>query len=161
MTDNDEERTPGDPAAPEHDAFLMELGRATYTAARVAGVCFDLLRVLGATPSHEMYEDPLGTLQSRLRGLAKRRPDVSDLPEFLEKLDGARRARNDLLHAFPVRDGLYRRTAPPEDRIRELFTVESLNEITRQLDETARLGNAVLYFDDGASVRAWYDAGGS
>lgn len=42
MTDTDAE-FPGDVDHPDHDAFLLELGRATFVAAGLAGIAFDVL----------------------------------------------------------------------------------------------------------------------
>ena len=97
--------SPGDPRHSEFPEFLMRLGAATYEAARVAGICFDSAHVLGSAPSEAMYNDPLGTLKTRMVELARHAPELPGLSEFLDKLQKARVTRNDLLHALPVRDG--------------------------------------------------------
>jgi hypothetical protein len=97
----------GNPGHPDHDAWLLELGRVTYAASRVAGTCFDLARVLGDVESADMYSDPLDTLINRLKPIA-RREGVPGMAEFIEQLDAAREDRNDLLHALPVANGQQR-----------------------------------------------------
>ena len=58
---------PGDPNHHDHEAYLLELGRATYAAAGLAGIAFDVLRIHGGFDSADLYSDPLGTLQGRLK----------------------------------------------------------------------------------------------
>lgn len=106
--DDNESQHPGDPRHPDHESWLLELCRAAYAAARAAGICFDLARVLGDVESADVYSDPLGTLISRLHPVARKR-EVPSLIEFIERLDGARTDRNDLMHALPVLHGLHRR----------------------------------------------------
>ena len=43
MTSNTE--WAGDPGHPSHNDYLLELGRATYAAAGLAGIAFDVLRI--------------------------------------------------------------------------------------------------------------------
>jgi hypothetical protein len=119
-------------------------------------IATDLLRALGDVPDDAMYSDPLGTLENRLRGLVKRRPDVTELAAFVERLGRAREDRNDLIHALPVHDGLYRRT---KNRVREFFTVESLDALSVQLAATYSEGLRILYRNDGVEVDAWYARG--
>lgn len=57
---------PGDPRHELHGGWLLELGRTTYIASRVAGICFDVLRVRADARSRDLYRDPLGDLQKKL-----------------------------------------------------------------------------------------------
>ncbi|MCX6399847.1 MAG: hypothetical protein NTX33_07965 [Propionibacteriales bacterium] len=155
MTDTSPEH-PGDPRHPEHEAWLLELGRATYAAARVAGICFDLARVVGEVESTDMYSDPLGTLLGRLRSIAGL-DLLSGLPEFVEQVDAAREDRNDLLHALPVLHGLHRRKTKDPAYVRNFFDLEQLSAVTEQLSDAARQGNQLLYQDGGEAVRRWYE----
>ena len=36
---------PGDPRHPVHEKYLLALGKTTYQAAFLTGVCYDILRV--------------------------------------------------------------------------------------------------------------------
>ena len=151
-------RYAGNPRHPDHEAWLLELGRATYSASRVAGICFDLARILGGVESADMYSDPLGTLINRLQPIG-RRGDVDGLAEFIEQLGAAREDRNDLLHALPVADGLHRRKTSEPAYVRNFFDVEDLAAVISSLTATARVGNGLLYQDGGAAVRRWYERG--
>lgn len=97
---------PGDPGHPDHEEYLLELGRATYAAAGLSGIAFDVLRIHGGFDSAALYSDPLGTLENRLHSSG---PCLEDINEFLSLLSRAREARNDLIHALPVKHGLHRR----------------------------------------------------
>ncbi|MGL5862988.1 MAG: hypothetical protein ACRCY9_17215 [Phycicoccus sp.] len=154
MTDH-EAAHPGDPRHPEHEAWLLELGRATFAAARVAGICFDLARILGGHPSEDMYTDQLGHLISRLKKMAARADQVPGLAEFIDDLEPARIDRNDLLHALPVAHGLYRRT-DDLSYVRNFDEIEDLAQVTATLQAVAATGNRLLYQDDGAAIRRWY-----
>ncbi|MEW1990134.1 hypothetical protein AB0365_16965 [Brevibacterium casei] len=96
------------PGHPDHEEYLLELGRATYAAAGLAGIAFDVLRIHGRFESAALYNDPLGTLENRLKGI---RPPLDGIDEFLSLLAEARVVRNDLIHALPVKQGLHRRTS--------------------------------------------------
>lgn len=150
----------GDPRHPDHDAFLAELGGATYASLCVAGISFDILRVFDHVPSPQMYNDPLGALLKRLRGLSARQPGLLGLGEFIETLEAALETRNDLLHALPVQNGLHRRTSKDLSRVRNFFTVEDLRAATLELQRAHRAGSTLLYHDGGTAVQAWYEAGG-
>ena len=152
---------PGDPRHPQHPEFLAARGEATYAASRVAGICFDVLRVLASAKSQDMYNDPLGKLETRLRGLLNRDPSIPHLADFHSLLGPARDTRNDLLHALPVKDGLHRRKANDATQVRNFYTVEDLKAATAELDAVWKKGSNVLYADEGSSVQAWYLAGGS
>lgn len=142
----------GRPESPNHNAWLLELGQTTRAAAQLATICFDLARILGGVDETLMYDDPLGTLQRRLTRLdAQRFPELS---EFLPVLDSARRQRNDVLHAFLVRDGLFRRTANG-GYDQAFYSVEDLRVAKEQIDAASRLGNRVLYSNGGKIVEAW------
>ncbi len=56
---------------PGHDAFVLELGRAAFLNARLAVVCFDILRVWGGRDAADLYNDPLGGLIKKLETLSK------------------------------------------------------------------------------------------
>ena len=151
-------RYAGDPQDADHEAWLLELGRATYAAARLAGVCFDLARVLGGVESGDMYSDPLGTLINRLRPIGQH-GDVPGLADFLNQLSDARDDRNDLLHALPVAHGLHRRKTKNLGYVRNFYDVEALSAVASSLEAAARVGNGLLYQDGGAAVRRWYERG--
>ncbi|MFK4083651.1 hypothetical protein ACI2LF_06050 [Kribbella sp. NPDC020789] len=150
---------PGDPRHPEHDLFITALGEATYMAARLAGICFDILRVFDRQISASLYPDPLGTLQRKVAELARNSETPPPrLLDFAARLAEAVMTRNDLTHALPVKDGLLRHRG--NVRI-EFYSVESVQEVTARLDATWRLGSEILYHDGGASIEAWYRDGGS
>ena len=86
---------PGDPQHPRHEEYLLELGRATYVAASLAGIAFDILRVHDGIDSVALYNDPLGRLKMRLE---KAELPLNGMEEFLELLEESRVARNDLIH---------------------------------------------------------------
>lgn len=145
----------GDPRHPEHEEWLLELGRATYAASRVAGICFDLARVFGSVDSAAMYSDPLGVLINRLKPLGNK-GSVPGLAPFIGQLEAAREDRNDLLHALPVAHGLHRRKSKEPHYVRNFFDIEDLKRVTQSLSEAARRGNTLLYHDGGVAVQAWY-----
>lgn len=145
----------GDQNHPEHVAWITELGRATFEAARVAGTCFDLARVLGGVDSTEMYSDPLGRLISRL-GPLQTRATLPGMSAYLNQLEGARKDRNDLLHALPVADGLHRRKSDDPYYVRNFFDVEDLAVVTHSLAAAAAEGNRLLYLDGGQAIQDWY-----
>lgn len=74
-----EAQYPGDPRHPDHPEWLLELGRATYAAAGLSGIAFDLLRVHSGLESKDLYKDPLGRLLEKLR---KSPPAVDGDREF-------------------------------------------------------------------------------
>ena len=147
---------PGDTRHPEHEEYLRELGRATYWAALLAGVAFDLLRVFGRVRSAAMYDDPLGALEKKLQSLSVSRKDLPGLDEFLNELKLARGARNDLIHALPVQHGLHRRRAKDLHYVRNFFTIEDLASVAKEFSDVTRRGNRLLYHDGGAAIRSWY-----
>jgi len=148
----------GNPHHPDHGEFLRELGRATFAAAHLAGICFNVIRVLDRVPSDEMYSDALGDLEVRLRALQKRQPDLPGLAELLTVLPSARQTRNDLLHALPVRDGLHRRKTQDLHFVRNFYSVADLENAANEIEAARKVGNRVLHGDGGAAVRAWADA---
>lgn len=143
----------GDPGHPNHEVYLLELGRATYAAAGLAGIAFDVLRIHGGFDSAALYSDPLGTLENRLRGS---RPQLQGIDEFIELLGQARIMRNDLIHALPVKHGLHRRLTKDLGYVRNFYSVESLRDARELFERARRRGNEVLYSDGGAAVRRWY-----
>lgn len=146
---------PGDARHPEHDAFLLELGRSTYQLARVAGACFDILRVLGDHEADELYGDTLGRTVRRLRELADKRPELTDLRALQESLANCLETRNDLQHALPVAGGLQRRRPTDPHFVKDYFTVEALAATTAAFRDVHVALTNVLYRDDGAAVKAW------
>ena len=149
----------GDPRHADHERWLLELGRATYAAARIAGICFDLARVLGDVESSAMYSDPLGVVIRRLRPVTAQ-GTVPGLEDFIRCVEAARDDRNDLLHALPVRHGLHRRRTRDPMYVREFYDVEHLAAVATSLDAAARAGNRLLYHDGGVAVRRWYERAG-
>lgn len=147
---------PGDTRHPQHEEYLRELGRATYWAARLAGIAFDLLRVFGRVRSAAMYDDPLGALEKKLQALRGQRKDLLGLDEFLNELKLARGARNDLIHALPVQHGLHRRRAKDLHYVRNFFTIEDLASVAKEFRDVSLKGNNLLYHDGGAAIRSWY-----
>jgi len=142
----------GNPAHPDHDRWLLELGRVTREAARLTTICFDLARMVGGVDAEPLFSDPLGGLEMRLREL-----DCSEsqpMKDFLAALDTARRTRNDVTHALLVTDGLLRRnTQRRYDR--GFSTVESLSEAATELRFAARIGIALLDANGGDVIDAW------
>lgn len=59
-----------------------------------------------------------------------------------------------LVHALPVKHGLYRRTAKDRSRVVNFFDVEDLDAATATLNATCASGNRILYHDGGAAVAA-------
>lgn len=148
----------GNQDSPNHDAWLAALGRATYACSCLAGIAFDLLRVLGSHDSASLYNDPLGRLESKLQGFHKH-TRFPEMDIFMTLLGPAIVTRNDLLHALPVRDGLHRRSTRDPYYVRDFFTVESLDAVTAECLAASRAGGEALYRDGGAAVRAWYEKG--
>ncbi len=145
----------GDPGHPSHNDYLLELGRATYAAAGLAGIAFDVLRIHGGVDSAGLYSDPLGTLQGRLNNNP---PPLDGIDGFLVLLDEARKMRNDLAHSLPVKHGLHRRTTKDLDYVRNFYTVESLREARTLFEKARRKGSQVLYSDGGEAIKRWYSA---
>lgn len=142
----------GDPNHPDHDTWILELGRVARAAAQLATTCFDLARIVGGVSEQMMYDDPLGGLQQRLSGI-----EPAALPlmfDFLAALESARHTRNDVMHAFLVRDGLLRRSTK-RGYDRDFYTVRSLIDAREQLEAASRMGNRILYANGGDFVEAW------
>jgi hypothetical protein len=150
---------PGDPNHPDHEQWLLELGRANYAAARLGGVVFDILRVHGGHASADLYKDTLGQLAKKLTSITD--AAVSGIAAFRTDLEAARDTRNDLAHALPVLYGLHRRRADDLDFVRNFFSVEAISDVTAELDRCHQKGSAVLHGDGGAALQAWYAKGGS
>jgi hypothetical protein len=145
----------GNPASHEHEAWLLELGRVTRAAAQLATICFDLARIVGGIGEEQLYDDPLGGLQRRL--LLIDATELPEMPQFMDALDAARRIRNDVAHAFLVRDGLFRRSAGGRHE-REFYTVASLQSARTRIEAASRLGDQVLHTNGGARIGAWRQA---
>lgn len=143
----------GDPGHPDHVTYLLELGRATYAAAGLAGIAFDVLRIHSGVDSAALYSDPLGALENRLRSS---RPALDGIDEFVSLLGDARIVRNDLLHALPVKHGLHRRMTKDIGYVRDFYSVESLREARELFERARRRGNEVLYSDGGEAIKRWY-----
>ena len=69
--------------------------------------------------------------------------------------------RIDLAHALPVKDGLHRRVTRDLHYVRNFFHVEDVAAAAQELEHAWQEGSRILYHDGGASVNAWYAAGGS
>lgn len=147
---------PGDPRHPDHDVWLLELGRATYAAASLSGIAFDVLRVHSGIASETLYKDPFGTLLGRLRDNP---PALDGMQEFLDLGREALTARNDVMHALPVLHGLHRRRSDDLAYVRNYFDLEALREATAAMVTAHRKGNNVLYADGGTAVRRWVEGG--
>lgn len=146
---------PGDPHHPNHTEWLLELGRASYVATRVAGISFDILRVFGEHISESLYEDPLGGLEAKLRKLHKQESTLPGMEEFLISLEKARITRNDLLHALPTKNGLLRRLKSDPTYLREFYDILDLVKAKNEMTEAWHIGSRLLYHDGGAAVASW------
>lgn len=147
---------PGDPRHPEHTDWLLELGRATYAAAGLSGIAFDLLRVHSGFESGDLYKDPLGRLLDKLRTSP---PAVEGIEDFITLAKEALMVRNDVLHALPVLHGLHRRRSDDHGYVRNYCDLDSLREATQVMGNASRKGNEVLYADGGEAVRRWAESG--
>lgn len=147
---------PGDPRHPEHTDWLLELGRATYAAAGLSGIAFDLLRVHSGFESGDLYKDPLGRLLEKLRTSP---PTVEGIEDFIALAEEALVVRNDVLHALPVLHGLHRRRSDDLGYVRNYYDLNSLREATQVMENASRQGNEVLYADGGEAVRRWVESG--
>lgn len=147
---------PGDPRHPDHEEWLLELGRATYVAAGLSGIAFDILRVHAGKESKDLYKDPLGRL---LRLLRDNPPVLDGMQDFMDLAEKALTTRNDLLHALPVLHGLHRRRSDDLSYVRNYFDLEALREATAIMTMARRKGNEVLYADGGEGVRRWTEGG--
>ena len=146
---------PGDPRHLDHSEFLLELGHATYAASRLAGIAFDILRVHKDALSADLYNDPLGRLEKKLREFP---PDgLPGLEEFMTQLASARTSRNDLLHALPVQNGLHRRRKEDPDSSATSSQSRISATCARELLNAHRKGSEVLYSDGGAAIKKWYE----
>lgn len=131
-------------------------------SSRVAGICFDVLRVRSGARGSDLYRDVLGDLQRKLRRHVEENgralPGFGLFCGFLDDLEQAKTTRNDLIHALPVRDGLLR--VDGRKRV-EFYTIESLVAAQGTLQRAWVSGTEVLHFDDGSFVRDWYARSGS
>lgn len=147
---------PGDPRHPDHTDWLLELGRATYAAAGLSGIAFDLLRVHSGFESGDLYKDPLGRLLEKLR---TSHPSVEGIEDFIALAEEALVVRNDVLHALPVLHGLHRRRSDDLGYVRNYYDLDSLREATQVMENAIRKGSEVLYADGGEAVRRWVESG--
>ena len=147
---------PGNPRHPEHTDWLLELGRATYAAAGLSGIAFDLLRVHSGFESGELYKDPLGRLLEKMRTSP---PTVEGIEDFIALAEEALVVRNDVLHALPVLHGLHRRRSDDLGYVRNYYDLNSLREATQVMENASLKGNEVLYADGGEAVRRWVESG--
>lgn len=99
-----------------------------------------------------MYDDPLGGLARRLGRIDS--AALPRLPEFLTVLITARHTRNDVMHAFLVRDGLLRRSAQ-RGYERDFYAVSSLIAAREQLELASGIGNEILYANGGSELEGW------
>ncbi len=143
---------PGDPAHPDHLAWLTSLGRATYASQGLAGVAADVLRTHCDVDYWELLPDTLGKVVARLKRHDEVNGALPGLSVWLVELAAALVVRNDLLHALPVRDGLHRRTAGDPQRVVNFFTVAALDDAATVLINARRSGNLLLYYDGGTAV---------
>lgn len=146
---------PGDPRHPAHTDWLLELGRATYAAAGLSGIAFDLLRVHSGFESEDLYKDPLGRLLKKLR---RTPPAVDGIEDFIALAEEALVVRNDVLHALPVLHGLHRRRSDDLGYVRNYYDLASLREATQVMQNARRKGNEMLYADGGEAVRRWVES---
>lgn len=151
-----DEEYPGDPRHPEHTDWLLELGRATYAAAGLSGIAFDLLRVHSGFESEDLYKHPLGRLLEELR---RTPPAVDGIEDYITLAEEALVVRNDVLHALPVLHGLHRRRSDDVGYVRNYYDLASLREATQVMENARRKGNEVLYADGGEAVRRWVASG--
>ena len=141
----------GDAAHPDHEQWLLALGRATYASQLLAGVALHVLRVHCAVDFWTLVPETLGRLVNRLKQ-ADQRAQVPGLAAWLTELEQALIVRNDLMHALPVKHGLHRRTAQDKGRIVDFFDIEDLDEATATLLATHTSGSRILYHDGGTAV---------
>lgn len=150
---------PGDPRHPDHEQWLLALGRATYASQSLAGVAVDVLRIHCGVDFWTLLPDTLGALIRRLKhheGTGA--PRIPGLLDWLSELDRALIIRNDLIHALPVLHGLHRRTASDHRRVVDFCTTQAMEDAAAVLSGAAVSGNRVLYHDGGAAVRVWAQA---
>lgn len=147
----------GDPAHPDHERYLLELGRAFYAVTSLAGICFDVLRVHEGLSDYSLYGDTLKCSADRLAKGAKQNQQVDGYQEFAEAVSTLVTNRNDFIHAMPVAHGLLRNDPKKNFQTVEFYSIESLQGLTAQFNAASSLGSRVLYADDGAYVDRWYE----
>lgn len=145
----------GDPRHPDHAAYLTELGAAVYSAAGVAGIPIDILRIHLGEDFFDLTDDTLGALIAKLDGHHQVGHTISGLGDFIANLRSARVLRNDLIHALPVLYGLHRRTRADRSRVVNFYTTAALRLGRSEFERVRCLGSQLLYFDGGAAVGAW------
>jgi len=147
----------GDPAHPEHEKYLLELGRTFYAVTSLAGICFDVLRVHEGLSHYSLYGDTLKCSADRLAKGAKQKPEVEGYQEFAEAVSALVTKRNDFIHSMPTAYGLLRNDPKKIFHAVEFYAIESLQALTAEFNGATALGSRVLYADDGAYVDRWYE----
>ncbi len=154
VSDMSDVEHPGEPGHPDHQEWLLALGRATYASQALAGIAVDVLRTHCGVDFWKLVPDSLGGLVKRLERHDRAAPDVPDLTAWLVELEQALVLRNDLLHALPVKHGLHRRDAKHKSRIVNFFTVKALDDAAAIFGAARLSGNKILYHDGGTAVAA-------
>ncbi len=146
----------GDPRHPDHHTYLAELGAAVYSAAGVAGIAIDILRVHLREDFFDLVDDTLGVLITKLYGHHQAGRTIPGLADFIAELRRVRGLRNDLIHGVVVLHGLHRRTRRDLARVVNFYTIADLRTARSEFERVRTLGNRLLYFDDGAAVRSLF-----
>lgn len=145
----------GDPQHPDHPKYLTELGAAVYSAAGVAGVASDILRVHLGEDMMDLVDDPLGVLIVKLDQHDKSGVTIPGLTDFVSQLRGMLPMRNDVIHALPVAYGLHRRTKKDAYRVVNFYSIADLEAARKEFERVRAVGNQLLYFDGGTAVKAF------
>ena len=145
----------GDPNHPQHERWLLELGRVTYASSQVATACFNLSRTHGEHTSLSLQQDTLGRAAGRLQDMVKERGSFQQLDDFVAELGPVVTLRNDVMHALTVRDGLHRRRADDPTYVRNYFEIADLRKVNAALVNAAHLGQVALYADGGKAIERW------
>src|SRR5438876_818083 len=143
----DEPGYEGDPRHPDHGMYLTELGAAVYSAAGVAGIAVDILRVHLGEDFFDLVDDTLGSLITKLDGHHQAGRSIPGLADFIAELRRVRDTRNDLIHGLVVLHGLHRRTRRDLSRVVNFYTIGQLRAARVEFERVRSLGNQLLYFD--------------
>jgi hypothetical protein len=143
----------GDPRHPDHESFVLEVGRAKLADAALGRILVDLLRVHCGVDYWPLTRLSHGPLREELEKHVGKLPGLdSAVTVFADAIT----ARNAFIHATPVLHGLEYR---PKDRSSvDFFEVEDVEKVTARLIAAAGLGNKLLYHDGGRAVRDYVDA---
>lgn len=90
----------GDVAHPDHQQWLLALGRANYASQLLAGTAVDVLRVHCGVDFWTLLPDTLGNLIKRLAREDQQPDQIPGLATWLAELDQALIVRNDLASIF-------------------------------------------------------------